>query len=477
MAVQVPVDSAVVNLFEQARNDKLPNDRSVESASLVLSGEVCRTIAMLDHPRGRSECLPNARETTASSTGPAAPRKPPEGTLSSRDDRVPDIVDFASFIENVNLPVTGLGQSDNNMTLQRNELQDISSSPSSHFDELYDATPRTRSLLSTPITSPEEMPLSHESIQMSSRDVPSDESPRAGGVQAETLVGLKGSLSFPPNQPSVSGEKGVLPPEQVTTQAIKATTEREPGAATPREVGNFGTPRSTRASRTASRTISSSGAEKRSTPRPSGDSHPSSNLPAHRSTGSRTTSSFALKREASCDASRPQGTRRRLNMDLRRLSDMPKVEMLPQPSVKSEETQLPRIGKHLRCGNGRRCIDEDVGVPQPADQIVVYNDRTFDLGEATKEEVRFIVSQCSCENTEKLARLLGKAHEVWIERNGETYEGWAREDELSNTLVANLNEAVATCCPSRTTWGPVVEVIDLVSSDDEDEAEYETSRE
>ncbi|GIZ49818.1 hypothetical protein CKM354_001284300 [Cercospora kikuchii] len=127
------------------------------------------------------------------------------------------------------------------------------------------------------------------------------------------------------------------------------------------------------------------------------------------------------------------------------------------PRTKSETpsaTKMLFLNDHLYCTPGRPCIDPIATFSEyiPPKTPLVYNDREFEENEATVEEVRYVVSQCQCENAEILSKLArGSFEKLWRkgELESEENEEWSVEGNLSGRFWQELNKAVKLVCPSK----------------------------
>ncbi|PPJ52273.1 hypothetical protein CBER1_10268 [Cercospora berteroae] len=117
-------------------------------------------------------------------------------------------------------------------------------------------------------------------------------------------------------------------------------------------------------------------------------------------------------------------------------------------------TTILFVNDHLHCTPGRPCIDPIATFSEyiPPKTPLVYNDREFEENEATVEEVRYVVSQCQCENAEILSKLArGSFEKLWLKGELESEENgeWSAEGNLSGRFWNELNKAVKLVCPVR----------------------------
>ncbi|KAF2206543.1 hypothetical protein CERZMDRAFT_89170 [Cercospora zeae-maydis SCOH1-5] len=107
---------------------------------------------------------------------------------------------------------------------------------------------------------------------------------------------------------------------------------------------------------------------------------------------------------------------------------------------------------HRHCTPGMPCIDPIAGFPEYAGTRppLVYNDREFEKWEATTDEVRYVVSQCQCENAEILSKLArGSFGKLFQRGDSELGEKYSMEGELAGRFWKQLNQAVKVACPVR----------------------------
>lgn len=77
----------------------------------------------------------------------------------------------------------------------------------------------------------------------------------------------------------------------------------------------------------------------------------------------------------------------------------------------------------------------------------VYSDRRFRPGEATDEEVQFVLAYCSCGN----ADIFERTWQTWVRKRDASKLPcvFTRDQFISQACVVNLNRAVEFCCPER----------------------------
>ncbi|KAM3415092.1 hypothetical protein BST61_g10225 [Cercospora zeina] len=125
---------------------------------------------------------------------------------------------------------------------------------------------------------------------------------------------------------------------------------------------------------------------------------------------------------------------------------------LSTKSEVSSTTQSLFLNAHRRCTPGKPCLDPIAGFPGYAGSRppLVYNDREFEKWEATIDEVRYVVSQCQCENAEILSKLArGSFGKLFQRGDLELGERYSMEGELAGRFWRQLNQAVQVACPVR----------------------------
>lgn len=118
------------------------------------------------------------------------------------------------------------------------------------------------------------------------------------------------------------------------------------------------------------------------------------------------------------------------------------LDVKPEPEARFRSV-------HPNCQPLQRCMDPLIGQPSYASgPILVYNDQTFAKDEASPDEVRYIISQCNCDNAETLFNLAKDSFALRF-ANGqeEDLSEYTWEGELAGRFWQQLNGAVVMCPP------------------------------
>ncbi|KAI5357234.1 hypothetical protein Slin14017_G122430 [Septoria linicola] len=134
-------------------------------------------------------------------------------------------------------------------------------------------------------------------------------------------------------------------------------------------------------------------------------------------------------------------------------------EIKPEPEARFRSA-------HPNCQPLQRCRDPLMGQPAYANgPILVFNDQAFAKDEASPEEVRYVISQCNCDNAETLFNLAKDSFDLrFANGDGAELSEYTWEGELAGRFWQQLNSAIVMCPPrgrKKKMKGRSKQVVDL----------------